>query len=55
MCQVWLREELVILHTNLLGKLSTKMGFIIFKCLRSFGMEGYAIWDCSVPGPLKGD
>ena len=37
------------------GKHSPKMGIIIFKCLRSFGMEGYAIWDCTVPVPLKGD
>ena len=26
------------------------MWFIFSKCLRNFGMEGYAIWDYTVPG-----
>ena len=33
----------MILHTNVLGKQSPKMGFIIFKSLNIFGMEDYAI------------
>ena len=45
----------MILRSNILGKQSLRMGFIIFICLRTFGMEGYAIWDCMVHELLECD
>ena len=43
------------LQIKMYGKLSPKMGFVIFKGLRILGMEGNVIWDCTIPGPVKCD
>ena len=45
----------MILHTNIVGKQLLEMGFISFICLRTFGIEGYGFWGCTVHEPLKCD
>ena len=43
----------MIFHTNILSKQSLRMGFIIFICLRTFGIKGYVIWDGTVLSYLR--